>query len=418
MAVNIDISRLETNTGQIPGLPKNPRLIRDARFDALKQSIADLPDMLALRELLVYPIPNTDHFVIIGGNMRFRACKDLKFKELPCKILPADYDAAKLREIAIKDNVGFGDNDNDILANEWDLGELINWGMELDWDVPTLDDDSQKEITEDEFNPDESVEHRVSRGEIWQLGEHRLMCGDSTNAADVALLMDGGFANMVFTDPPYNVAIGSKNAVLNKQNHANYGGRIETDIIADKGMTDEEIGQKLWIPAFKNLYENAADDCAIYVTMPQGITHMTMMAAVKESGWQAKHELIWVKNQATFSMNRLNYDYKHEPILYGWKKKHNWFGKGEQQKSVWEFDRIKCDLHPTMKPITLIANAVLNSSQTNDIILDVFGGSGSTLMACEQTGRKCRIMELDEHYCDVILTRWEKQTGQTAVKLN
>ena len=136
---------------------------------------------------------------------------------------------------------------------------------------------------------------------------------------------------------------------------------------------------------------------------------MMMMMMMRDSGWQVKHELVWVKNSPTFSMGRLNYDYQHEPILYGWKKSHKWVGKGKFNKSIWNIDKPrKCDLHPTMKPIELIENAVLNSSEKNDIILDLFGGSGSTLIACEKNGRKARLMELDPHYCDVIRRRYTK----------
>ena len=184
-------------------------------------------------------------------------------------------------------------------------------------------------------------------------------------------------------------------------------------------MTDEEIGESLWLPAFANLYENAKDDCAIYVTMPQGGTHMMMMMMMMHNAkWKVKHEVIWVKNSPTFSMGRLNYDYQHEPILYGWIKTHNWYGEGKFNKSIWEIDKPKkCDLHPTMKPIALVENAILNSSRRADVIIDLFGGSGSTLIACEQLKRKCYMMEFDTHYCDVIIARWEKLTGKKAVKI-
>jgi len=131
-------------------------------------------------------------------------------------------------------------------------------------------------------------------------------------------------------------------------------------------------------------------------------------------GWQVKHELIWVKEAPVFSMGRLDYDYKHEPIAYGWKKKHNFYGKGEFTKSVWEIPKIENKLHPTMKPIRLIANAINNSTMKENNVYDGFGGSGSTLMACEQTNRKCFMMELDPIYCDVIVGRWENLTGKKA----
>jgi len=143
-----------------------------------------------------------------------------------------------------------------------------------------------------------------------------------------------------------------------------------------------------------------------------------MMMMMSEN-WQVKHELIWVKSSPVFSMGRLDYDYQHEPILYGWKLKHNFYGNGQFRKSVWEIPKPnKSELHPTMKPVALIENALQNSSQLNDIILDLFGGSGSTLIACEKLSRRCFMMEVDEHYCDVIIKRWEDFTGKKAVKLD
>ena len=144
---------------------------------------------------------------------------------------------------------------------------------------------------------------------------------------------------------------------------------------------------------------------------------MMMMMMMRECDIPCRHQIIWVKDAPVFSMGRLDYDYKHEPILYGWVKIHEFQRKGEQDKSVWEFKRTENKLHPTIKPVPLIANALLNSTKDNDVVLDLFGGSGSTMIACEQLGRKCRMMELDPHYCDVIIARWEKLTGQKAVKL-
>ena len=242
-----------------------------------------------------------------------------------------------------------------------------------------------------------------------------MICGDSTDIAVIDRLMDGVKADMVFTDPPYNVAVGSKNKILNEQDG---GCRNETEIAGDKGMTDAEIGEQLWKPAFQNMADHSKDDCSIYVTMPQGGTHMMMMMMMADACWQVKHELMWLKNQPTFSMGRLDYDYKHEPIMYGWKKTHNFYGKGKFTKSVWEIDKPReSKLHPTMKPIELIANALENSTKENDCVLDVFGGSGSTLIACEQLNRKCYMAEISPEFCDVIIQRWEDFTGQEAVLL-
>lgn len=276
-----------------------------------------------------------------------------------------------------------------------------------------LDEEDDEPIEVQEVGVPEKAESRCKLGDLWQLGGHRLICGDCTDVAVIDRLMDGGKADCVFTDPPYNVAVGSKNKILNEQDG---GCRNETEIAGDKGMTDAEIGQQLWRPAFQNMADHAKDDCSIYVTMPQGGTHMMMMMA--DACWQVKHELMWLKNQPTFSMGRLDYDYKHEPIMYGWKKTHNFYGKGKFTKSVWEIDKPReSKLHPTMKPIELIANALENSTKENDCVLDVFGGSGSTLIACEQLNRKCYMCELDEHYCDVIIERWENFTGRKAERI-
>lgn len=184
----------------------------------------------------------------------------------------------------------------------------------------------------------------------------------------------------------------------------------------DFGYTDEECGEKLWKPAFQNMRDVAKDHCSIYVTMPQGGAHMMMMMMCAAS-WQVKHELIWVKNNHV--LGRTDYFYKHEPILYGWAKTHKFYGKGEFNKSVWEIPKPqKSDLHPTMKPIRLISNCLQNNTIKNDLVIDLFGGSGSTLIACEQLNRICYMMELDPHYVDVIIARWEQFTGQKAVRLN
>ena len=351
--------------------------------------------------------------VIVEGHGRLLACKALGITEVPCVRLDHLTDEQR-REYALVHNQTTMNSDFDLDVLDLELGELPEFDASFyDFDVSQ----EEPEIEEDEV-PDVPDEPTAKLGDIWQLGVHRLICGDSTDPTVIDRLMDGVKADMVFTDPPYNVAIGSKNAVLNEMNHAKRGHRVETEIEGDKGMTDAEIGEKLWKPAFQNMADNAKDDCSIYVTMPQGGTHMMMMM-MAGACWQVKHELMWLKNQPTFSMGRLDYDYKHEPIMYGWKKTHNFYGKGKFTKSVWEIDKPReSKLHPTMKPIELIANALENSTKANAVVLDVFGGSGSTMIACEQLNRKCYMCELDPHYVDVIIERWERFTGEKAVLLN
>lgn len=217
-------------------------------------------------------------------------------------------------------------------------------------------------------------------------------------------------ADIVFTDPPYGVAIGDKNKALQSVQPS---GRIVENIAGDT-LSTEELYDML-LACFINLREHCKDDCSYYVTSPQGGEIGLMMMMMKDAGLQVRHNLIWEKNTATFSLGRLDYDYRHEPIFYTWTKKHNFYGGGKYKNTVWQFDKPrKCDLHPTMKPIELVAECLLNSSKKGDCVLDFFGGSGTTLIAAEQLERKCAMMEIDPHYVDVILSRWEKMTGETA----
>lgn len=190
-SVMIPLSKIEPNRGQIVGLPKNPRLIRDEKFEKLKKSISEDIEMTALREILV--IEHDGKYVIIGGNMRFRAMQDLGIKEAPCKVIPADTDVEKLRAYTIKDNAGFGDWDWDDLANEWSDDALSDWGVDV-WEAEQeKQSEGTAEVEEDEFDEEkDTVVCRCKRGDVWQLGNHRVMCGDSTSEEDVAKLMGGG----------------------------------------------------------------------------------------------------------------------------------------------------------------------------------------------------------------------------------
>lgn len=254
-------------------------------------------------------------------------------------------------------------------------------------------------------------EPKTQRGQVWMLGNHRLMCGDSSNEADLDTLMGGGIIKLVFTDPPYGVAIGDKNKMLDTFSKA---GRITQNIENDTLGT--EALYDLLLRAFSNLKSHCADDCSYYVTSLQdGEIGLMMMMMMRDAGLEVRHNLIWEKSSATFSMGKLDYDYKHEPIFYTWTKRHKFYGKGQCKNTVWQFPKPKkCDLHPTMKPVELVAECLLNSSAEGDLVADIFGGSGTTLIACEQLGRKCYMMELDPHYCDIIIDRWEQSTGEKA----
>lgn len=220
---------------------------------------------------------------------------------------------------------------------------------------------------------------------------------------------------MVFTDPPYGVSIGDKNAVLNSVLPSGRCAKnIENDTLGAKEL------YPILVKAMTNARLSCKSDASYYVTSPQGgELGLMMMMMMRDAGLPVRHMLIWEKNCATFSLGRLDYDYQHEPIFYTWTEKHHNYRNGEYRTTIWKYDKPrKCDLHPTMKPIALVVNAIMDATREGDVVLDVFGGSGTSVIACEQTNRKCLMMELDPHYCDVIIARWEKLTGLNAIKIN
>ena len=305
-------------------------------------------------------------------------------------------------------NTDFDENALSLEMN--DLSDFFDMS-DFGFDAEEEEEHAPAEIVEDEAPELDDVEPCCKRGQIWSLGCHRLMCGDSTNRSDVDKLVGGVKADMVFTDPPYGVAIGDKNAMLNSVQKA---GCCCTNIAGDT-MSEGELYDMLK-EAFINVREHCKEDASYYVTSPQGGSLGLMMMMMKDAGLEVRHVLMWEKNSATFSLGRLDYDYQHEPMFYTWTKSHHNYRKGENRTTVWKYDKPrKCDLHPTMKPVALVANAIMDGTKENDIVLDAFGGSGTTLIACEQTGRQCRMMELDPHYCDVIIKRWKNLTGQEAV---
>ena len=359
-------------------------------------------------------VVGADNVVVIGHG-RLMAAKKLGLETVPV-VRADDLSEAQIKALRLADNKT-NESGWDFTALEAELDALA-----LDFDMSEFGFDdiqggvsSSSSAEDDDFDPDEPVEPKAKRGDIYQLGQHRLMCGDSTDALAWALLMDGEKADMVFTDPPYGVAIGDKNATLNSVQKA---GCCCENIKGDT-MTEAELYDMLKA-AFINVRENCADDAVYFVTSPQGGSlGLMMMMMMKDAGLEVRHVLMWKKNSATFSLGRLDYDYQHEPIFYTWTKSHHNFRNGEYRTTIWEYDKPrKCDLHPTMKPVELVANAIMDGTQKGMIVLDAFGGSGTTIIAAEQLNRTCYMMELDPHYIDVIIARWEKFTGQKAVLLN
>lgn len=425
------------NKGQIPGVPKNPRVIRDQKFRLLKKSIEEDPEMLGLREILLFPYQGKN--IIIGGNMRYQALKDLGYTSAIVKILPADFTPEKLRAIVIKDNSGFGEWDWDALADEWEAAQLIDWGL----DVPDLGNvKADEEAEEDDYNPSDDLEKpaKTREGDIYALGRHRLICGDSTDPQIIDILCGSTVVDLYLTDPPYNVDYASKNKALNA---AEKGNRIQKEIANDR-MADGQFRE------FLNKALNAADrhlkPGGVFYIWHAGTEGFNFISAVRDTGWEFKQVLIWNKNNMV--LGRQDYQWKHEPCLYGWKPgAGHYFIDSRSQLTVYaneagEFEpekmtkaelvdlvkkigQLPTDLidedkplrsadHPTMKPLKLMGRCVKNSTRPGEVVLDSFGGSGSTLMACEQLDRVCFTVELDPHYVDVIIKRWEEYTQEEA----
>ena len=383
---------MQVPIAQVHPNPSNPRFIKDDKYKALVQSIKDFPEMAEARPIVV----NKEH-MILGGNMRYRAMKEAGYTFVAIKVV--DWSEAKQREFIAKDNIGFGEWDWELLANEWDAEELTSWGLDLPASF------GSDEVEEDEA-PAVSEDPPVSKlGEIYQLGKHRLMCGDSTDFGAVSDLMNGKQADMVFTDPPYGVSYEEGLVDKDSRMKAHRSITRENTQIENDTIKDDEGLYNFLLDAFKNL--SYFTKHGIYVCFASNRT-MPFMRAWKDADLYHASTIIWAKDRLV--MGRGHYHYQYEPILYGWKKKSTgkWMGD-RSQSNLWNLNRPTVnDVHPTMKPIELVTKALNNSSGSEDIVLDLFLGSGSTLIACEQTDRICYGMELDPRYCDVIRRRYWK----------
>lgn len=441
---------------------RNPRKISDKQLERLVRSILIFPEMQTLR-----PIVIDETYTALGGNMRYRAltaisekspaevnmmlangCKGYAQKTEAERQNLRDYWEAWLadptaiivradqlteeqkREFIIKDNVAFGEWDDETLSEDFDPDELLDWGLgDLD------DEPEDNDADEDDYGEEDAANAptRCNPGDVWELGRHRLMCGDSTKEADVAKLMGGEQAHLLLTDPPYNVDY--------------QGGTKEKMKIANDNMDDVAFVSFL----------TAAFNCAIQAMRPGAAFYVwhadskgyEFRTALKEVGLTLRETLIWVKNALV--LGRQDYQWRHEPCLYGWKDgAAHYFVDDRSQSTViedagvdyrklkkdellklvlqltdvsvpntviYEDKPTKNDINPTMKPVKLMARLIKNSSKQEQLVLDLFGGSGSTLIACEQINRKCFTMEYDPKYCDAILDRWEKLTGEEAERI-
>jgi DNA modification methylase len=370
----IKISEIKSN-------PNNPRLIKDDKFYKLVKSIQEFPKMLEIRPIVV----NAD-MIVLGGNMRLKACKEAGFKEIPI-IFADDLTEEQQREFIIKDNVGFGEWDWDMIANEWDADQIEEWGL----DLPDFGQKEELTAEEDDFDttpPDEPI---TVLGDLYEIGEHRLFCGDSTDSEQVAKLMNGEKADMVFTDPPYGV---------------DYKG-INND---DRGALEDLLNS-----AFENYLLNVKNGASIYCFHSDrcaDIFHKVFREFCHFSSM-----IIWEKESIVLSQT--DYQSKHESCLYGWFNNgtHKWYSD-RKQESIWIAKSKREEGHTTPKPIEIVSKALTNSSLESHLILDFFLGSGSTMVASHQLKRKCYGMELDPKYCDVIVKRMIKLDPTLIIKRN
>lgn len=333
--------------------------------------------------------------LIIEGHGRLMALKKLGYKEAP--IIRLDHLSEEQRKAytLAHNKSAESEWDFEILADE--LESIINIDM-MDFGFDLQMEDEEPKVIEDEI-PEIPEEPKAKYGDIYQLGNHRLMCGDSTNIDDVTKLMDDNKADLLLTDPPYNV------------DYEGNAGKIQND-----NMSDSNFKQFL-TDVFSNANDVMKEGASFYIWHADSEGY-NFRKACKDVSWKVRQCLIWNKNAMV--MGRQDYQWKHEPCLYGWKDgaSHNWYSD-RKQTTVLEFNKpTRSELHPTMKPLDLFAYQMKNSTAKGDIVLDLFGGSGTTLMVSEQLDRNAYVMELDPRYVDAIINRWENMTGSKGVLLN
>lgn len=386
---HIALSKLKAN-------PNNPRVVKDDKFKKLVQSIKDFPQMLEIRPIVV-----NEDMIVLGGNMRLRACKEAGLKEVPV-IKAADLSEEQQREFIIKDNVGYGEWDWDVIANEWDAEQLQEWGL----DIPGFK--VEEEAQDDDYEVPDEVKTDIVLGDLFEIGPHKLICGDSTQTDTFKALFGEQMADMVVTDPPYNVAIQGGN-------HGDPD-RKNGKTIANDSMSDEEFYQFLYdFYSALGSYTKAGGVWYVWYASRETIN---FHKAMKDAGLTPKQDLIWKKSSIV--MGRQDYQWIHEPCIYGWKEgaAHGWYSD-RKQTTVLEFDRpIRNAEHPTMKPIPLFAYQIGNSSKQGDIVADGFGGSGTTMVACHQMNRRAYLVEFDPKYCQVIIDRMLKLDPSLEIKRN
>jgi site-specific DNA-methyltransferase (adenine-specific) len=392
---------IEKRLSELKPYEKNPR-----RNDEAVKYVAESIKQFGFKVPIVIDRKN----IIVAGHTRYKAAKNLNLEAVPC-IVADDLTDEQIKAFRLADNkvAEKAEWDFDLLSGE--LDDLLDFDMT----AFGFEDDvlaEEPEVVEDDFDAEPPEEPYVKLGDLYQLGNHRLLCGDSTKIDDVEKLMGGELADMLITDPPYNVALGMGGSVDEARKRHR---RTDGLVIMNDSMEDGEFYQFLY-DFYTCAYAVMKEGAAFYIWHADN-EGLNFRLALKNAGFQLRQTLIWNKN--TITLGRQDYQWKHEPCLYGWKDgaAHNWHSDRKQSTVIDMNKPAKSELHPTMKPIELFDYQIKNSSKQGENVLDLFGGSGTTLMACEQNGRRSFSMEFDPRYAQVIIERWEQFTGKKAVLL-
>lgn len=429
---------IEKKLTELKEYEKNPRR-NDQAVDAVAASIRNFGFKV--------PIIIDRDGVIVAGHTRLKAARKIGLETVPC-IIADDLSPEQIQAFRLADNktAELAEWDPDLLLQE--LGQITidmaQFGFD-DSDIPEIDG----EVYEDDYEEPEKLEPRTKLGDRYRLGDHILMCGDSTKEEDVLNLIGGGQIDLCVTDPPYNVALGTESGhALRPSEAKQLHRRTDGLVIANDDWESDEEFRDFLRSAFENVMKALKPGGAFYIWFAS-TRDFDFYEAAREAGMEIRQQLIWVKN--VFALGRQDYQWRHEPCMYGWKDgaAHYFIDSrtestiyddspdlehitkadavellraiyegGVASTTIYEKKPTASKLHPTMKPVALIGYQIANSSHRGETVLDLFGGSGTTLIACEQLGRRCYMMEYDPHYCDVIIDRWEQFTGRKAERID
>lgn len=381
--------------GTLKANPTNPRVLRDEKFLKLKASITEFPDMLHKRPIVA--VTDGDKYMVLGGNMRLRACQDLGIKDVPV-ILADNWTEDERRRFIIADNVGFGEWDWGQLANEWDAGELESWGLDLPVDFGAETNDGLTDPDEVPETPENPI---TVLGDVWLMGKHRIVCGDSTEADTVAKCLNGVKPHLMVTDPPYGVE---------------YDASWRSEVNGDGADSKRAVG--------KVLNDDRADWREAWALFPGDVAYVwcagtkshTVALSLEACGFDMRSMIVWAKQRHTFG--RSHYHEQKEPCWYAVKKggTGHWAGD-RKQTTLWQIDNNRNSEtgHSTQKPVECMKRPIENNSSPGQAVYEPFSGSGTTIIAGEMTGRSIHAIELSPAYVDVAVKRWQDFTGLEAI---